>query len=261
MAALLSAMSVILLAFLKSLLLPPGLSVVIAGLALCLRRRQRLSMLLLWFAVTLLYVCSTPLASRALAGLLEQRYPPLAPAASLPPEVGAIVVLGCDRYANAPEYGHDEVSACTLARLRYAADLQARSGLPVLPSGGRPLGEPESEAQIMDRVMTERFGVKARWLERDSHNTAENAAGSAVILRAVNIQRIALVTHAMHMPRAMRSFRRQALEPVAAPTQFSSVADHRPAWFAVLPSGASLLVSNMALYELLGLAWYSITGK
>ena len=254
-------MSTVTLAFLKTLLLPPGLSVMFAGLALCLLRRRRLSMFLLWFAIALLYLCSTPLASRALAGMLEQRYPPLAPGAALAPEVAAIVVLGCDRYANAPEYGQDEVSACTLARLRYAADLQARSGLPVLLSGGRPMGEPQSEAQLMDRVMAERFGVKARWLEQDSRNTAENAAGSAVMLRAANIRKVALVTHAMHMPRAMRSFRRQGLEPVPAPTQFYSVADRRPAWFAVLPTGGSLLVSGMAMYELFGLAWYSLTGK
>jgi uncharacterized SAM-binding protein YcdF (DUF218 family) len=254
-------MSTVTLAFLKTLLLPPGLCVVIAGLALGLRGKQRLSMFLLCLAVSLLYVCSTPLASRALAGLLEQRYPPLAPGAPLAPDVGAIVVLGCDRYANAPEYGQDEVSACTLARLRYAADLQARSGLPVLLSGGRPMGEPQSEAQLMDRVMAERFGVKARWLEQDSRDTAGNAADSAMLLRAANIQRVALVTHAMHMPRAMRSFRRQGLEPVAAPTQFYSVTDRRPAWFAVLPSGGSLLVSGMAMYEMLGLAWYSLTGK
>jgi len=249
------------LAFLKSLLLPPGLCVVIAGSALGLRFKQRLSMFLLCLAVTLLYVCSTPLGSRTLAGLLEHRYPPLAPGTQLAPDVAAIVVLGCDRYANAPEYGQDEVSACTLVRLRYAADLQTRTGLPVLLSGGHPMGEPQSEAQLMDRVMTERFGVKARWLEQDSRDTAGNAAGSAVLLRAANIQRVALVTHAMHMPRAMRSFQRQGLVPVAAPTQFYSVTDRRPAWFSLLPSSGSLLVSSMAMYEMLGLAWYSITGK
>ena len=254
-------MSVVTLALLKTLLLPPGLFVVIAGLALCLRRKRFLSMLLLWSAVTLLYLCSTPMASRALAGLLEQRHPPLTSDASLAPDVGAIVVLGCDRYANAPEYGQDEVSACTLARLRYAAELHARSGLPILLSGGRPMDEPQSEAQLMDRVMGGRLGVKARWLEQDSRNTAENAERSAVLLRAADIRRVALVTHAMHMPRAMRSFRRQGLDPVPAPTHFYSVADRRPAWFAVLPSGSALLVSSMATYELLGLAWYSLTGK
>lgn len=254
-------MSVVTLAFLKTLLLPPGLFVVMTGLALCLRRKPRLSMFLLWSAVTLLYFCSTPLAGRALAGVLEQRYPPLDLDAPLAPEVAAIVVLGCDRYANAPEYGRDEVSACTLVRVRYAAELHARSGLPVLLSGGRPMGEAESEAQLMDRVMADRFGVKARWLEPDSRNTAENAAGSAALMRAANVKRIALVTHAMHMPRAVRSFRRQGLEPVPAPTQYYSVADHRPAWFAVLPSAGALLLSSMAIYELLGLGWYSVTGK
>ena len=254
-------MSTLTLAFLKTLLLPPGVCLTLAGLALCLHRKRRISMFLLWSAVALLYVLSTPLVSRGLSGLLEHRFPPLALDAQLTRAADAIVVLGCDRYANAPEYGQDEVSPCTLARLRYAAELHARSGLPVLLSGGRPLNEPESEAQLMDRVLRERFGIEARWLEQDSRNTAENAARSAVLLRAANIQRIALVTHAMHMPRAVRSFRRQGLEPVPAPTQYYYVADHRPVWFAVLPSGGALVTSGMAVYELFGMTWYSLTGK
>ena len=254
-------MSTITLAFLKTLLLPPGLCLAIAGLALCLHRKRRTSMLLLWLAIALLYVFSTPLASRALAGLLEHRFQPLALEAPLAQAADAIVVLGCDRYANAPEYGQDEVSPCTLVRLRYAAELHGRSGLPILLSGGRPLGEPESEAQLMDRVLRERFGIVPRWLEQDSSNTAENAAHSAALLLRDNVRRVALVTHAVHMPRAVRSFRRQGLEIVPAPTQYYSVADHRPALFAVLPSGGALMASALASYELLGLAWYTVSAK
>ncbi len=254
-------MSTVTLAFLKTLLLPPGLSVTLAGLALCLHRKRRLSMFLLWSAVALLYVFSTPLASRGLAGLLEHRFPPLALDAPLAEMADAIVVLGCDRYANAPEYGRDEVSPCTLVRLRYATELHGRSSLPILLSGGSPMGEPESEAQLMDRVLRERFGIEARWLEQESHNTGENAARSAGILLAENVRRVALVTHAMHMPRALRSFRLQGLEPVPAPTQYYSAGDRRPVWFAVLPSAGALMASGMATYELLGLAWYSLSGK
>lgn len=249
------------LAVLKTLLLPPGLCLVPAGLALCLRGNRRASMLLLWSAIALLYGFSTPLASRALAGLLEHRFQPLARDAPLTQAADAIVVLGCDRYANAPEYGRDEVSPCTLVRLRYAAELHAQSGLPILLSGGRPMGEPESEAGLMDRVLRERFGITARWLEQDSSNTAQNASFSAAILRAANAQRVVLVTHAMHMARAVRSFRRNGLVLLPAPTQFYSATDHRPVAFALLPSGAALLVSGLAIYELLGLGWYSATGK
>ncbi len=254
-------MGTVTLAALKSLLLPPGLCLLPALLALPCRRNRRIVVLLLATSVLLFYGFSTPLVSRTLAGLLEHRYPALPADAPLAQEADAIVVPGCDRYANAPEYGSDEVSACTLMRLRYAAELHARSGLPLLLTGGRPMGEAESEAALMDRALRDHFGITARWLEQESHNTGENASRSAALLRGENLRRVVLVTHAMHMPRAVRSFRRHGLTPIPAPTYFHSAPDHRPAWFALLPSGSALLASGMACYEILGLAWYAISGK
>lgn len=254
-------MGTITLAVLKSLLLPPGLCLWPAAAALPLRRNPRIVVLLLSLSVLSLYLFSTPLVARALAGVLEQRHGALAPDAALTALADAIVVPGCDRYANGPEFGRDEVSPCTLARLRYAVELQQRTGLPLLLSGGRPLGEPESEAALMDRALRTHFGVAARWLEEDSRNTAENAARSAALLDVENVRRVLLVTHAMHMPRAVRSFRRHGLTPVAAPTQFFSIPDRRPAWFAWLPAIGALHTSALACHELVGLAWYAISGK
>lgn len=254
-------MGTVTLALLKSLLLPPGLCLLPALAALPLRRSARAVVWLLSLSVTSLYAFSTPLVARALAGVLEQRHAPLSAQAPLATLADAIVVPGCDRYVNGPEFGRDEVSPCTLARLRYAVELQQRSGLPLLLSGGRPLGESESEAALMDRALRRHFGVTARWLEEDSRNTAENAARSAELLDAANVRRILLVTHAMHMPRAVRSFRRHGLTPVPAPTQFHGGADRRPAWFALLPAIGALHTSALAGHELLGLAWYSISGK
>lgn len=254
-------MTTVTLGILKTLLLPPGLCLTPALGALLLRRRRYLVAPLLWLSVLLLYCFSTPIVARSLAGILEHRYPPLAPGATLSQMADAIAVLGCDRYANAPEFGRDEVSPCTLARLRYAAELHGRSGLPVLVSGGRPFGEAEAEAQLMDRVLRERFGVQPRWIEPDSRNTAESATLGAALLSAANVRRVLLVTHAVHMPRAVRSFRLHDVSPVPAPTQFLSVADRRPWVFQVLPSAGAMTVSNTALHELLGNIWYRIRGK
>jgi uncharacterized SAM-binding protein YcdF (DUF218 family) len=239
------------LAVLKAWLLPPGLILLLLLAALGLRRNRHLSMSLLFVSVAVLYGLSTPLLSRVLAGTLERRHSPLTETADVTGLAEAIVVPGCDRYANGPEFGRDVVSACTLVRLRYAVVLHRRTGLPLLLTGGRPMGEPESEAQLMARALQEQFDVTPRWLEQESRNTAENAAFSANLLRAEKIRRVLLVTHAMHMPRAMRSFRRHGITPL----------DRRPFWFGLLPSGSGLLTSAMACYELLGLAWYTVTGK
>jgi len=78
-----------------------------------------------------LYLPNTPAASAWLRGQLEI-YPPVAL------EHGtavAIVVLGADRRRDAPEYGGDTIGGFGLERLRYAAWLHKKTGLPVLVSG------------------------------------------------------------------------------------------------------------------------------
>jgi uncharacterized SAM-binding protein YcdF (DUF218 family) len=131
----------------------------------------------------------------------------------------------------------------------------------VLVSGGRVFGERRAEAELMAQAMHAGFGIEARWIEPGSRNTAENAEFSARMLTVDGVSRVVLVTHALHMTRAVRSFRRHGIDVIAAPTHFQSAPDARPAWLAFLPSAGALSVSSQALYELLGNAWYLATGK
>ena len=196
-------MSAGILAAFKTLLLPPGVNLVLGACALALLRRWKtLAMTLLIISLVTLYLFSTPAVARPFAGLLEARWRDAMPA---PDGAGAIVVLGCNRYANAPERGgQDDVSACTLVRLRRAAELHRQTGLPLLLSGGRVFGERMSEADLMAQALRGSFGVEPRWLETESSTTAQNAAYSAQILLAGGIGRVVLVTHALHMTRAER---------------------------------------------------------
>lgn len=255
-------MSPVLAAAIKAAVLPPGLNLLllIVGLLL-LPWRRRLSVLVITFSILLLYVLSTTIAAKPLARVLEGRAPALNPELAAG-DAGAIVVPGCDRYSAAPEFGRrDEVSACTLVRLRYAADLHAHTNVPLLLSGGSPFGEQIPEARLMDRVLRERFGTAAEWLETESRNTAENAELSARMLKLAGVKRIYLVTHALHMERARRSFGRHGLEVIPAPTYFLSTPDDRPQSLQFLPSAGALMISNQTIYELLGLAWYATTER
>lgn len=51
-------------------------------------------------------------------------------------------------------------------------------------------------------------------------DTADNARLSAAMLKAEDIERIVLVTHAFHMPRARQLFAAEGLSVAAAPTDF-----------------------------------------
>ena len=59
-----------------------------------------------------------------------------------------------------------------------------------------------------------------KWTERDSRDTRENAIRSVALLKQAGVTRAVLVTHAWHMPRAMRLFNEAAggaIDFVAAP--------------------------------------------
>ena len=63
--------------------------------------------------------------------------------------------------------------------------------------------------------------------------------------------RLALVTSASHMPRAMRHFEQVGLKPVAAPTHFMSFTDNPAHLSYWLPSATHLRKSERACYEFL----------
>lgn len=251
-------MSQALIAVIKALVLPPGANLLLAAVgAMLLRRRPHLGRTLVVLSLATLGLLSLPFIARGLSASLET-YPALPASGDVAQGAQAIVVLGAGRYANAPEYGSDTVSGAALERLRYAANLHARTRLPILLSGGRVFNAGPPEARLMEEVLFTRFHTPARWLEVRSHNTAENALYSAQILLPLGIRRILLVTHAMHMPRAAAMFRRAGFTVTAAPTIFRSAPGRAPEVLGWLPSAQALLLSRDVLYEYLGRAWYAL---
>lgn len=239
--------------FWTALALPPGVFLLLGGIGIALiRPAPSLGRGLVGMALALGYALSLPVVGDSLKMALEgDPHPPPAGAVA-----GAIVVLGAGAYPGAPEYGGAGLEAPTLERLRYAARLQRETGVPVLASGGDPLGLGVSEAQAMNDALSRDFGVEVKWTEPNSRNTLENARLSAGILASAGITRVYLVTHASHMPRARRAFEQAGLAVVPAPTGFTT--RRRPGLLAWLPDAGALRNSSAALHEMLGLAWYRL---
>lgn len=236
---------------LSSLLIPPGLLLLVLAAGLLLgRRRPRTGRMLLIAGTAGLYLLSLPVTAHFLLGLWE-----VTPATATA-EAGAIVVLGGGKAHSTPEYGGDTVRGTTLVRLRYAADLQRRSGLPVLVSGGSPEGSLQSEAMLMRTVLEREFGVPVRWVEEGSANTLENARLSYAILSAQDIRAIHLVTHAWHMRRAQLAFERAGFRVIPAATGHAT--RYRLTVLDFLPDAAALLDSALFFREALGIVWYRL---
>lgn len=240
---------------LVALALLPPLSLVIllgAGLAV-LRRRPALGRALIGLTAVALYALSTPWVSGVLLKSLEISAP-LDPATL--GTVDAIVVLGGGRHRDAPEYGGDTLKRISLERLRYGARLHRVSGVPLLVTGGMPDGGTLAEGAIMQRILQDEYGLTARWVEDRAETTWDNARNAAKLLQPDGVRRVALVTHAWHLRRAMPLFEAQGLEVVPAGIGFSRTGVDDV--FDLLPTPAGLRDSTFALHEWLGILWYKL---
>jgi uncharacterized SAM-binding protein YcdF (DUF218 family) len=166
------------------------------------------------------------------------------------------VVLGGGTYFNAVEYGGDTVSRYSLERIRYAAHLYQLTGTSILVTGGAPLGNASSEAEQMKSVLENEFRTPVKWVERSSNNTHENAYKSYEILKKDGITHIMLITHAWHMPRAMREFERAGFQVTPAPTAFTT--RYRTDGLAYLPTASALQQSRIFIHEVIGMLWYRL---
>jgi uncharacterized SAM-binding protein YcdF (DUF218 family) len=238
---------------LEILVLPPAGPLLLLGFGSLLRRwRPKTGRGLQVAGLLLLVVLSLPVTGGLLLWSLQQ-YAPLPATGSLP-DAQAIVVLSADADRHAYEYSGPVAGPMTMQRLRYAAALHRRSGIPLLVSGGLGHGQADSLAGMMAQAAREELGIPVRWLESTSTTTWENAAHSARLLQREGIRRVLLVTSAWHMPRAMQSFVAHGLEAVAAPTAFRAPAIE--GWMAFLPSWSGMKDTSFALHEWSGRLLY-----
>jgi uncharacterized SAM-binding protein YcdF (DUF218 family) len=238
-------------------LVPLGL----AGVALAaLTRWRRLGLAIAGVALALLLVLALPFTGGLLIASLERGLP-LIPPADDPPR--AIVVLAAEVDHGARDPGASsaaddqavDLGPLTVMRLRAAAALARRTGLPVLVSGGKPPDGSVSLAALMAESLRDDFGVPTRWREDRSDDTWENASDSAAILRREGIGSVYLVTHAWHMPRALIAFRHAGLRATAAPV----LLDHAPTGIAsdFAPRLSGWRMSFYALHEWIGCLYYA----
>ena len=136
-------------------------------------------------------------------------------------------------------------------RVWHASRLFASGKAPVvLLSGGSDLSKAsQPEALGMRQFMLD-LGVPASALltEEFSRNTRQNAEMSAKLLRERGIQKVLLVTSALHMSRAVQLFEQQGLEVHAVATDHEvGNSNGRLPW---LPDANSLDGSARAFKEL-----------
>ncbi len=220
-------------------------------------------------ALVILWLSSTTGFSHLLARSLEWRYP-------TPDEIPAadvIVVLGGGTEPAAYPRPSVEVNGAG-DRVLYAAALYKEGkAVHILLSGGNISWLNEgttTPAEDMASILIA-IGIpeEALWLETISQNTYENALYSKEILAENEIERILLVTSALHMPRAVALFEKQGIEVVPVPVDFSITEDESPQDHGsnlqtkiinVIPQAGNLSLTTNAMKEYIGYFIYKLQG-
>jgi uncharacterized SAM-binding protein YcdF (DUF218 family) len=249
----------------STLILPPALPLLGAGLGLLMMRgkHRRKGWLLVALMLALLWLLSCEVGVRMAYRAIESEQAVWTTQRYEKTPAQAIVILGGGGQRGAAEYGGASINARSAMRLMYGLRLAKTTGLPALYSGGN--ADPGtgadgqfSEAQAAQQMAKNMFGTELRWLETRSRDTKENASYTALLLQPppLQIKRIVLVTHAWHMTRAQRYFERAGFEVQPAPMGFIGASDSTPREW--LPSADGMMMSWQLWREQLGLwvqAW------
>jgi uncharacterized SAM-binding protein YcdF (DUF218 family) len=241
----------IILKILSLLVVPPGSLALGVALWLLLRmlRWRRLAVAVLALSVAETLVLSFPPVSDAMMAHLENR---ARDAALSSPRCcfEAIVVLGGGISPAMPPARSLPDLTDSADRMWLAARLFREGVAPrIIVSGGGYMAREgaSTEASAM-RLFLVDLGVPAEAIvsEGQSINTIENIRD---VHRIVGDKRVALVTSAYHMPRALQIAAHERLAVAAFPTDYRAIRQARPFWENWIPSVDALSTSTLALKE------------
>ena len=224
---------------------------VLAALATLLRYRRWLAIAAVSLVVAGLGLM-TPLGGNALVGMVESRAVARGGECD---DLQAVVFLS-GGVQHAPRSGAD-VGALTPDTVLRVFGLLRRGldgGLPLVISGGGPYTVAESD--VVATLMLQLGIAGDRVLLEPESRTTWDSAWAVRRLLPPPVQRIALASSALHLPRATQVYRAAGFTVCPWPLgwRWQEVEGAGAVW----PQSSGLLKSEAALHELVGAAWYRL---
>jgi uncharacterized SAM-binding protein YcdF (DUF218 family) len=198
---------------------------------------------------------SLPITTVAAGGWLERRFEQREPAHY--PSAQAIVVLGGHIQGNRRNWFEPYDRANVVGRETLAARLYEANRAPlILLSGGALEGNISDTANMARALQNVGVPLDAILQETESQSTIENAVLTREKLAQLNIDRILLVTSALHMPRAMAAFSQTGIGTTAAPLAPQINLSDNSQLHPWVPDLHTLLASRAIIKEYAGLLAY-----
>ena len=262
-------MFIILSKLLPLFVYPLGLASLLLLAALLSRRESKAPKFFAAAALIILWLCSTTGFSDFLAQSLEWQY---LPAAEIPSADAIVLLGGGTEPASAPRMAAEVNGAGD--RVLHTARLFKEGKAPLILLSGGEITWLNEGSSTPAAEMAEILGLlgippEALLLEEESKNTYENALLAQEVLAERGINRILLVTSAMHMPRSVGVFEKQGFEVIPVPVDYSVTekesAEGGTGGFAaklkdVIPQVSSLSLTTNAIKEYIGMLVYKIQG-
>jgi uncharacterized SAM-binding protein YcdF (DUF218 family) len=220
------------------------------------RGKYKLAPYFKWATLVWLFLIYVSPLPQWLVYRLEYRYPPLMEVSAM--DSVHIVVLGGGS-SIAPELPHHaQLSSTASSRLMESLRLYHQlPGAKLVFSGHSSSGRTSiAERMALAALDLQVSPADTLWISTPS-NTREEAHDYFDRFRGNHM--VVLVTSASHMPRAMRAFRKQGLQPLAAPTDYHIRIDPEEKTFHFKPSLEKIGMMRTAMKEYAGLGHARMT--
>ncbi len=234
--------------------LPPGCIVLLlAAFTVYMFKHKARARFALALITLLLYFASLMPVAQILTHGLEGRY-------TQPANVKAdvIAVLGGGTVSNVGSNNDGALSAIGMNRLIAGARLQKAMNVPLIISGAARYNDEVAEADVAKQVLLDLCTPEQMiYTDSEALNTKQNAENIILVCRENGWQSVAVVTSALHMPRAMQNFAvaagRSGVEVTAYPCDYLVSGEIQLSVFSFVPQAYALELTAMSLKEYLAI--------
>jgi len=231
--------------FFTSLILPPGILIVIFLFIFVVEKKRKFVRIIAIFSALFIYFISIGPVKDLILYPLESNY-------TAPEKLNAdaIVILGGGSYSSG------FLTEDTMNRVMGGYMVYKKTKLPVIVSGGA-IEENFSDSKAMAEILKE-FGVEENKLieENKSRDTSQNALYVAQICKQRDFKKIILITSAYHMKRALKNFEKTGLQVLPYPADFKRYGHYNI--YSFLPNSGNFSVSSKAIKEYIALLVFLI---
>lgn len=205
-----------------------------------------------WFFLFVVTPLPTWLCARFERSVPAERSTALQRDASIP-----VLVLGGGTSDDPSLENPDRLTPSSRARLLAALVLQRKAPGRKVVFSGSPISGTLHIADVMaDSALRLGLSASDTLLLRNGRNTREEAA---VFCRRFGNKPFFLVTDAIHMPRAVSTFRALGLKPLPMPCNYVVQFGVRSSPYSWWPDFAKAMITKRLLHEYVGILYYRLT--